>query len=214
MANNDKWVIAEADDKFLTGKGANKRERIFAAGFLDSVPPWRIGEVCGYGAGKSSDPEKLRQQWTAAVSRAAKDGGSVVPRIQGYIDSLEHFRDHGKGPKVCNEHEVREKLSDVIRSGANAQVVSAAKAILESYRRDGGLEKLSKETVIAIIVARVGLEKAFGGVEALAPNLLYLVAKADPAVAQARELEVLHDANTRVEAINQRVGKLELEAQA
>ena len=71
MANGDNWDIDPFDDDFLRRQGANRRERILAAGFADGVPPWRIGEVADYGAGKSSAPEKRRQNWSAAVSRAA-----------------------------------------------------------------------------------------------------------------------------------------------
>ena len=208
MASNDKWVIAESDREFLTRQGATEREAILAAGIADGVPPWRIGEIASYGAGKSNDPEKRRQNWSAAVSRAAKRGGQVVTRIQALIDALKHFRSHGEGPKVAEEREVLEKLSTVIRGSADASVISAARTLLESYRRDRVQKQQTAEEIVAATVAHVGLEKARIGIEALAPSLVCLLAEIDPAEVQARELQALNGAsaeiNSRLEALEQR----------
>ncbi len=174
MASDDKWVIAESDDEFLTRQGANKRERALAAGILDGVSPARIGEVAGYGAGRSSDPEKRRQNWSAAVSRAAKRGGQVVTRIQALIDALRHFRQHGEGPKVAAELEVLEKLSTVIRGSSDAHVISDGKALLESYRRGLVQTKVTVKDFVATFVANVGAERTRRGFEELgAGHLIY-----------------------------------------
>ncbi len=134
MANNDTWNIDPSDCKFLSHQGANQREAVLAAGILDNVPPWRIGEVAGYGAGRSSDPDKRRQNWSAAVSRAAKRGGQVIPRIQALIDALNHFRTHGEGPKVADEREVLERLSTIARTSSDSVAIQAAKGLLEFHR--------------------------------------------------------------------------------
>jgi len=165
MASDDKWVIAESDDEFLKRQGANKRERVLAAGILDGVSPARVGEIAGYGAGRSNDPEKRRANWSAAVSRAAKRGGQVVPRIQALIDALRHFRQHGEGPKVAAELEVLEKLSTVIRGSSDAQVISAGKALLESYRRGLVQTKVTVKDFVATFVAKVGAERTRRGFE-------------------------------------------------
>ena len=172
MASNDIWNIDPSDFDFLSRQGANQREAVLAAGFLDGVPPWRIGEIAGYGAGKSNDPEKQRQNWSAAVSRAAKRGGQVIARIQVLIDALSHFRQHGEGPKLAREREILEKLSSVIRGGADASVISAARTLLESYRRDRVKEQHTAEEIVAMTVARFGIEKARIGIGALAPEFL------------------------------------------
>lgn len=191
MANNDTWDIDPSDRDFLSHQGANQREAVLAAGILDNVPPWRIGEVAGYGAGRSSDPEKRRQNWSAGVSRAAKRGGQVVPRIQALISALEHFRQHGEGPTVAGEREVLEKLSTVIRGSGDASVISAARTLLESYRRNRVQKEQTAEQIVAATVARVGLEKARIGIEALAPNLVCLLVEVDPVEVQATDRQAL-----------------------
>jgi len=202
MASNDIWDINPSDREFLTRQGATEREAILAAGLVDGVPPWRIGEVAGYGAGRSSDPEKHRQNWSAAVSRAAKRGGQVVPRVRALIDALKHFRQHGEGPKVADEREILEKLSTVIRSSSDSQVISAARTLLESYRRDRVPKQLSAEEIVWVIVARVGREKARIGIEALTPNLLCFVSKVDPAEPQADELRALNGVSADLDERN------------
>lgn len=193
MANNDTWNIDPSDREFLTGQGANRREVILAAGIVDGVPPWRIGEVAGYGAGRSSDPEKQRQNWSAAVSRAAKRGGQVVARIQALIDALKHFRTNGEGPKVADEREVLEKLSNVIRGSVDATVISAARALLDSYRRNRVQKQHTAEEVVAMIVARVGVERTREAFELLdMKSLLYFLAEVNPAEAEAKELKALN----------------------
>jgi len=174
VASADKWVIDPSDDEFLTRQGASRRERVLAAGILDGVSPARIGEVAGYGAGRSNDPEKRRANWSAAVSRAAKRGGQVVTRIQALIDALRHFRQHGEGPKVAAELEVLEKLSTVIRGSSDAQVISAGKALLESYRRGLGQTQVTTKDFVATFVAKVGAERTRRGFEELdAGHLIY-----------------------------------------
>ena len=160
LADNDKWVVADSDREFLTRAGANPRQVILAAGFADGAPMWRIGEVAGYGAGRSSDPEKRRHSWVAAVSRAAKDSGSIVPRIQHYINLLKHFRTHGEGPQIADEREILQALSATMRSSSDSQVVSSAKALLESYRRDGGQRKVTAKQVVKLLITRVGPVRA------------------------------------------------------
>ena len=164
MANSDTWNIDSSDREFLTRQGATEREAILAAGLADGVPPWRIGEVASYGAGKSNNPEKQRQNWSAAVSRAAKRGGQVVTRIQVLIDALKHFRTNGEAPKLAAEREVLEKLSNVIRGSNDATVISAARALLESYRRDRVQVHLTAEQVVKMFVVSVGIEKTRIGI--------------------------------------------------
>lgn len=211
MANDDNWDITEPDREFLTRQGANQREAILAAGLVDGVPPWRIGEIAGYGAGKSNDPGKRRANWSAAVSRAAKRGGQVVTRIQALIDALKHFRQHGEGQKLAGEREVLEKLSTVIRGSGDASVISAARTLLESYRRDRVQKELSPEEVVRITVANVGLEKARIGIEALAPNLLCFLADVDPVESDSRLISELNgdnvdaDLDARLERLEQRL---------
>ena len=198
MANNDKWNIDPSDREFLTRQGATEREAILAAGLVDGVPPWRVGEIASYGAGKSNDPEKRRKNWAAAVSRAAKRGGQVVARIQALIDALKHYRTDGEGPKVAGEREVLEKLSTVIRGSGDSQVISAARTLLESYRRDRVQKQHTAEQVVAMTVAHVGIEKARIGIEALAPSLLCLVAEVDHAEVQASDLQALTGASAEI----------------
>ena len=195
MASNDTWNIDPSDREFLTRQGATEREAILAAGLIDGAPPWRIGEIANYGAGKSNNPEKRRQNWSAAVSRAAKRGGQVVPRIRALIDALKHFRQHGEGPTVAGEREVLEKLSTVIRGSGDASVISAARTLLESYRRDRVQEHLTAAQVVKMFVVRVGIEKTRIGIEALAPNLLYFLAEVDLAEVQASDLQALNGAS-------------------
>ena len=207
MANSFTWNIAPSDDEFLKRQGASRRERILAAGFADGVPPARIGEIAGYGAGKSNDPEKRRANWSAAVSRAAKRGGQVVPRIQALIDALRHFRQHGEGPKVADELEVLEKLSTVIRGSSDAQVISAGKALLESYRRGLGQTQVTAKDVVSHFVAKVGPTAAREGFRLLgAENLVPLVPAVDVVEAESNDLRALNGASA---IINARLSTLE-----
>ena len=164
MANDDIWVVAESDDDFLRRQGATEREIVLAAGILDGISPARIGEVAGYGAGRSSDPEKQRQNWTSAVSRAAKRGGQVVTSIQVLIDALKNFRQHGEGPKVALAREVLEKLSTVVRRSSDAQVISAGKALLEEYRRNP-VKAVTAKQVLKQLVAKIGPVRTKLGLE-------------------------------------------------
>ena len=58
-------------------------------------------------------------------------------------------------------------------------------------------------------VARVGIEKARIGIAVLFPEMLWMVAEADPAAAHARELEALNGAATD---FDDRLQKLEVSA--
>ena len=199
MANNDTWNIAPSDRDFLSLQGANQREAVLAAGIVDNVPPWRIGEVAGYGAGRSSDPEKRRQNWSAAVSRAARRGGQVVTRIQALIDALKHFRTNGEGPKVAGEREVLEKLSTVIRGSGDASVISAARTLLESYRRDRVQKQVTAAEIVARFVAAVGPEATRDGLRLLgAGNLAVLVQKIDVVEVEASEVQALTGASAEI----------------
>ena len=181
VANNDTWNIEPSDREFLTRQGATEREAILAAGLIDGAPPWRIGEIANYGAGKSNNPEKRRQNWSAAVSRAAKRGGQVVPRIRALIDALKHFRQHGEGPTVAGEREVLEKLSTVIRGSGDASVISAARTLLESYRRDRVQKQPTATEIVARFIAAVGPEATRDGLSLLgAGHLAVLVPEVDP----------------------------------
>ena len=194
MANDGNWVPAPSDLEFLARQGANEREAVLAAGLLDGAPAWRIGEVAGYGAGLSGDPEQERRNWAAAVSRATKRSGSYIPRIASLIDALRRFRTHGDAPPLASEREIQEKLSAVLRSSSDSQVIAAAKALLESLRRDQGSKRPNATELVDGVVARVGIEKARVGIAALTPNLLPLVRVINDTERDARLLSELDSA--------------------
>ena len=196
MARNDNWTLDPSDDGFLVRQGANGRERVLAAGSLDGVSPARIGEVAGFGGGKSNDPEKQRKHWSSAVSRAAKRGGQVIPRIQVLIDALRDFRTHGEGPQLALEREVLEKLSVVIRGSNDATVISAARTLLDSYRRDGGQTRITAADVVNIFVRQVGAERTLRGLQELDAGHLIHAAP-----------ELFEDYEARLERLENEYGK-------
>jgi len=163
---HDAWTPDPKEVNFLSGQGATEREATLAIGFTDGVPPWRIGQLAGYGAGRSRDEDKRRHCWAAAVSRAARRGGSVVPRIQGLIDRLKYFREHGEAPGIANEQEILERLSNVIRTSRDSSVVTAARELL-NYHGRGTPKNFAFQDLTVELIRRVGLERARIGFEAL-----------------------------------------------
>lgn len=190
----------------FAGEG-HEKECIVSIGYEDDVPVWRIGQVAGFGGGKIDDEGKRRSAWAAAASKSAKRKGTLHTHIVGLQKQLRQFRQDGCKPESVSRRQMIERCDHLILHGAANESFRAMdmKVKLEGYDRPTP----KGEQLVAMTVARVGLEKTRIGIEALFPNMVRYLAKVDPAEAEASEM---YELNSESVDLEDRLEKLEARA--
>ncbi len=203
----DDWVPDAKEVTHLLLFGLQQHV-VVAIGSADNIEPWRIGKAAGFSPGKTTDEATCRANWTSAVSKATRKNRQTLPHIAALKDKLAQFRSDGGEPQSVSWNEMKQQCDFVIRNGEPNQKIAAMKMkiTLEEHERPTP----SAQEVVDMLVAKTSPEATYAALKLTgASNLLPLVQKVDRVQAEAITLEALNSANTELEVINQRMGKLE-----
>lgn len=212
MNSNDyEWQPDSAELEHLSVFGTDQ-QAIVAIGNKDKIEPWQIGKAAGFSGGTTTDEAKRHSNYSSAVSKATRKNRQLLPHIVALQCELNRFREDGGEPQSVSWQDKLARCEWLIRHGTPSESLRA----IEMHNKMKGLGDSipSAEDIVSRFVAQVGLASAVEGIKLLGAGhlLVVLVPKLNQADIEAEELHSPDGANAEVEAIKQRVGKLEAQA--